>query len=223
MDTTPATYTDFMREMRTLCTPHGVNLPKFEKACEAMWYEGDMSSSSIARLVSVSRPTAIKWLHAAKSLGLTKHQRRPRSAAHEKEVAKTREKIVSMTPDEMRAHYVASLHTAFEKADGNPQVQTNLVSTIATLVPGLKAPETRLDVQILLGRDNADRIEDGLAENLKWIMGHDRNFARRLLAKAGLTTTDLLAEIPEATDAEAEVVDDAPSSDPQPAGKSRAS
>lgn len=216
MDTSPATYSDFLREMRTLCKPYGANMPKFERICEAMWYEGDLSSSSLARHGGVSRPTAIKWVNAAGALGLVKGVRRARSAAHEKEAAKERDALIKMTPEEMRAHYVSRLHKSFESAEGNPAAQTSLVSAIASLVPGLKAPETRLDVQILIGRDNTDRIEEGLAENLKWIMGNDRNFGLRLLEKAGLNPASLRLPAEEITDAEIAEVDDGAGSGGQP-------
>ena len=205
MDTAPATYSDFLREMRTMCTPQSTNLPKFETACEAMWYDGQLAALPLCKLSGVSRPTAIKWVNAAKQLGLAKHMRRPRSAAHERVAAKQREAVVQMSTEDMRAHLVSKLLQTFDTSD-DASKQAQLTTALATMVPGLKAPETRLDVQILIGRDNTDRIEEGLAENLKWIMGHDRNFGLRLLEKAGITS--LPGDV---TDAEITDVDDAAS------------
>lgn len=208
MDTAPATYSDFLREMRTMCNPQSCNLPKFETACEAMWYDGVLAAMPLGKLAGVSRPTAIGWVNAAKQLGLAKHMRRPRSAAHEKQAAKQRESVVKMTTEEMRAHLVSKLLQTFDTSE-DASKQAQLTTALASMVPGLKAPETRLDVQILIGRDNIDRIEDGLAENLKWIMGNDRDFGLRLLEKAGLSPALPRAE--EVADAEIADVDDEPS------------
>lgn len=208
MDNTPATYSEFLRDMRTLCSPQSCNLPKFERACEAMWYDGVVSSTPVGKFAGVSRQTAVGWVKAAKHLGLQNNTRRARSAAHEKESKKQTEQIVAMSTDEMRNRMVAKLHQQFDAAD-NPAALTQLTGALTSVVPGLKAPETRLDVQILIGRDNTERIEQGLADNLKWIMGHDRNFGLRLLEAAGITS---LPSAQDVTDAEITTVDDEPNS-----------
>jgi hypothetical protein len=209
----PQTFSEFLRAMRTACSPHGVTVPKLERACDIMWHDGILGGGDISRLCDISRPTGYKWVMAARNLGLTKGQARPRSAAERKvnPADLIKNTILDGSAEEIRDRLRASISQRLESADNKEYPA--LVKLANDLIPGLKVPETRLDVQLILGRGSDDAIEERLADSLKWLSLNDRAFLPKILERAGLRPTDLLPSAQEITDAE---VEDAPAPTSQP-------
>jgi hypothetical protein len=212
-DHLPQTYSEFLRAMRSATTPHGKTVPKLEKACDLMWHDGIMTVSQLADFSGVTRPTAHKWATCARNLGMIKGQSRPRSIA-EREANPhdlLKNTILDGSAEEIRDRLRASISKRLENADNKEYPA--LVKLANDLIPGLKVPETRLDVQLILGRGSDDAIEERLADSLKWLSLNDRAFLPKILERAGLRPTDLLPSAQEITDAE---VEDAPSPTSRP-------
>jgi hypothetical protein len=148
-----------------------------------------------------------------RNLGLIKRQSRPRSIA-EREANPhdlLKNTILDGSAEEIRDRLRASISKRLENADNKEYPA--LVKLANDLIPGLKVPETRLDVQLILGRGSDDAIEERLADSLKWLSLNDRAFLPKILERAGLRPTDLLPSAQEITDAE---VEDAPSPTSRP-------
>lgn len=182
------TFSDFLRAMRSVCQPKGVSIPKFEKACELMWFDGLLNASELGRIVDMTRQTTHRYVVQAKALGLQEGHFQPRGPKQDDSVEETLKNTRRMTTAERRERYVALLDTLLEENRDNPQAIAPLIDRLTSLIPGLKAPETRLDVQLTIGRGAEDRIFSDLKDNLAFAFKEEPNAARDLIEAVGADT-----------------------------------
>ena len=106
-------------------------------------------------------------------------------------------------PDKLREEAIERAYNDMYYSEV-PEIRFKAIETLTKIVPGFKAPETRLDVQILIGKGAEDRLNSDLRDNLKFLMREDPDWLQSLMTDIGVPIA-----LPEVTDAETEDVDDA--------------
>lgn len=219
---------DFYREMLARANPQQRKRTSLRAACDLMWHDGELRPTYIQRHAGVTQPTASKWCTIARSMGMKQGVKRHVIQANVDRVVeevhsnlaaeplvmperKIEEEILKKAPsaDELRQEMIDKVYNDARMAT-SPETRFRAIETMAKIIPGFKAPETRLDVQMLIGKGASDRLTDDLKDNLKFLVKEDPNWVKSLLSDLDTEPLQL-----EATDAETEdtPVDDGPSRD----------
>ena len=212
------TFAAFYARMEEVNNPKPGMRPRLRDACDMIYHHGIQSATAISERCGVSRPTATKWVGAARTLGIKKGERRvsetkvtqnelKQPSVSTENIAPPRK--LDISTEDMRENLKA-LHYSDAISAPSPEARSRATEALTKITPDLKAPEVSVNLQAFIGNGAAEHLIQRVTQSIGVLVDKDPDWLRTILVDGGAEKL-LLERHPDAV--EAEIVDATDDSD----------